>query len=113
MPLRRIAHGRSGDKGNDANIGVIARRPELLPVIVDQVTASRVAELFAPWLVGEVRRWELPGLHAINILLGDVLGGRGGTSSLRYDPQGKSYAAILLDIPVAVPAELIDGASNA
>lgn len=108
VPLRRIAWARSGDKANDANIGVIARRPELVPVVHAQVTAARVAELFAPWLGGEVRRWELPGLHAINLLLGDALGGQGGTSSIRYDPQGKTYGAILLDLPVEVPAALLD-----
>lgn len=102
VPLRRIAWARSGDKGNDANIGLIARRPEFASVLRERVTASRVGELFRP--DGEVRRWELPGLHAINILLGDVLGGKGGTSSLRYDPQGKSYGATLLDLEVDVPA---------
>lgn len=107
VPLRAIAWARSGDKGNDANVGVIARRPELLAVIEEQVTAERVRALFSPWVQGEVRRWELPGLHAINVLLGDALGGRGGTSSLRLDPQGKSYGATLLDLPVAVPAALI------
>ena len=103
VPLRAIALARSGDKGNDANIGVIARRPELFEVIRDQVTAARVAEVFGRWLEGPVRRYELPGLGAINIVLSDVLGGAGGTSSLRFDPQGKSYAAILLDMPVQVP----------
>lgn len=105
VPLRRIAWARSGDKGNDANIGLIARRSELAPILRDQVTAARVAELFGP--DGEVYRWDLPGLHAINILLGDVLGGKGGTSSLRYDPQGKSYGATLLDLEVDVPAALV------
>ncbi|HEX8744683.1 MAG TPA: acyclic terpene utilization AtuA family protein [Thermoleophilaceae bacterium] len=106
LPLRRIAWGRSGDKGNDANIGLIARRPELAPVIREQVTAARVAEAFGRWLEGPVRRYELPGLDALNIVLEDVLGGSGGTSSLRFDPQGKTYAAILLDLPVAVPGRL-------
>ena len=104
VPLRTIALARSGDKGNDANVGVIARRPELFEVIRDQVTAARVAEVFGRWLEGPVRRYELPGLGAINIVLSDVLGGSGGTSSLRFDPQGKTYAAILLDMPVEVPA---------
>jgi hypothetical protein len=72
-------------------------------VIRDQVTAARVAEVFERWLEGPVRRYELPGLGAINVVLSDVLGGSGGTSSLRFDPQGKSYAAILLDMPVEVP----------
>ncbi|MBJ7328334.1 MAG: DUF1446 domain-containing protein [Solirubrobacteraceae bacterium] len=104
VPLRAIAYARSGDKGNDANVGVMARRPEFVSVIHEQVTAARVAEVFGAWLEGDVRRWELPGLGAINILMRDVLGGRGGTSSLRLDPQGKSYGAILLALPVTVPA---------
>jgi hypothetical protein len=103
VPLRDIAYARSGDKGNDANIGLLARRPEYLEVLREQVTAARVAEVFAEFLEGDVTRWELPGLHAINILMRDVLGGRGGTSSLRLDPQGKSYAAMLLDLPVSLP----------
>jgi hypothetical protein len=102
VPLRALAYARSGDKGNDANIGVIARRAEYAGPIRDQVTAARVAELFARWLDGPVRRYALPGLGAINIVLEDVLGGSGGTSSLRFDPQGKTYAAILLDLPVEV-----------
>jgi hypothetical protein len=106
VPLRAIAYGRSGDKGNDANIGLIARRPELATTLREQVTAARVAELFGRWLEGPVRRYELPGLDAINIVLADVLGGSGGTSSLRFDPQGKTYAAILLDMPVEIPRSL-------
>jgi hypothetical protein len=103
VPLRRLAWGRSGDKGNHANIGLIARRPEYVPILRDQVTVERVAEFFDYLLEGSVERWELPGLHAFNFLLHDVLGGHGGTSSLRYDPQGKSYAAMLLQLPLAVP----------
>jgi hypothetical protein len=106
VPLRRIAWGRSGDKGNDANVGLIARRPEFAEPIRDQVTAARVAAVFERWLEGPVRRYELPGLNAINVVLHDVLGGAGGTSSMRFDPQGKTYAAILLDMPVEVPASL-------
>lgn len=104
VPLRRIAFGRSGDKGNKANIGLIARRPEFLGAIRDQVSAERVAAFFHHYLRGDVQRWDLPGLDAINILLDDVLGGAGGNSSLRFDPQGKSYAAMLLSMPVSVPA---------
>jgi hypothetical protein len=104
VPLREIAYARSGDKGNDANIGVLARSPEHYDAIRSQVTAARVRELFGDWLQGDVRRYELPGIHAINIVLTDVLGGRGGTSSLRLDPQGKSYAAMLLALEVS-PAE--------
>ncbi len=104
VPLVRIASARSGDKGNLANIGVVARRPEFASVLRDQVTVNRVGDVFARGGHGAVRRWALPGLHAINIVIDEVLGGTGGTSSLRYDPQGKSYAAMLLAIPVRVPA---------
>ena len=102
VPLVRLAWARSGDKGDRANIGVIARRPEYLPILREQLTAARVADYFAGFDPGEVRRWELAGLHAVNILIEDVLGGSGGTSTLRYDPQGKSYAAMLLAMPIHV-----------
>lgn len=105
VPLQQIAWARSGDKGNKANLGVIARRPEFMPVLRTQVTCARVAELFGHYLAGGIERWELPGQHSINLLLDAVLGGTGGTSTLRYDPQGKSYAAMLLAMPVAVPAQ--------
>jgi hypothetical protein len=105
VPLRRIAYGRSGDKGDKANVGLIARHPELAAVIRDQVTPERVAAFFAHYDCGEVRGWELPGLHAFNFVIDAVLGGTGGTSTLRYDAQGKSYAAMLLGVPVVVPAE--------
>ncbi|MGI5421970.1 acyclic terpene utilization AtuA family protein [Actinomadura luteofluorescens] len=108
VPLSRIAHARSGDKGNDANIGVIARLPEYLPAIREQVTAERVREFFEHHLEGDVTAWELPGLYAVNFLLTDVLGGAGGTTSLRYDPQGKAYASMLLELPVTVPSALLD-----
>ena len=104
VPLVRLAWARSGDKGNHANIGIIARRPEFLEAIEGQVTAERVKDWFGPWAEGPVTRWELPGTHSINILLEDALGGQGGTTSLRYDPQAKSMAANLLDFPVKVPA---------
>jgi hypothetical protein len=108
VPLLRIATGRSGDKGDLANIGLLARTPALAAVLRRQVTAARVAEHFAHVSPSGVRRWALPGLDAINIILDDVLGGTGGTSTLRYDPQGKSYAAMLLAMPVDVPVELLD-----
>ena len=106
VPLRRIACGRSGDKGDSANIGLIARRPELAALIRDQVTPQRVAQYFSHYLKGDVTRWELPGAHAFNFLLTAVLGG-GGMASLRYDPQGKAYASMLLDLPVRVPDALL------
>lgn len=106
VPLAAIATARSGDKGNLANIGVLARRPEFAAVIEEQVTAARVAEHFSQVAPVGVRRWAVPGLHAVNLVLDEVLGGTGGTSTLRYDPQGKSYAAMLLTLPVHVPASL-------
>ncbi|CAB4859264.1 unannotated protein [freshwater metagenome] len=105
VTLRRLAYARSGDKGDNANIGVIARRPEYAPVIAQQVTAERVAGYFGHYLTGGVRRWEMPGLAALNFILEGALGGKGGTSTLRYDPQAKSFAAMLLELPIIVPAE--------
>ncbi|BAL24814.1 acyclic terpene utilization AtuA family protein [Azoarcus sp. KH32C] len=104
VPLIALAWGRSGDKGNDSNIGIIARRPEFLPVLRRELSAERVAAFFAHYLTGEVRRWELPGIHALNFLLAGALGG-GGIASLRYDPQGKSWAQMLMDLPIRVPAQ--------
>lgn len=102
VPLRSLAFGRSGDKGDNANIGIIARRPEYWPLIGTQLSAARVALVFAHYLRGEVLRYSLPGLSAYNFVLENVLGG-GGVASLRYDPQGKTYAQILLDEPIVVP----------
>ena len=106
LPLRSLAWGRSGDKANHANVGIIARRPEFYPLLVAQVTSERVASFFAHYLEGDVERFLLPGFHALNFLLHDVLGG-GGTASLRYDPQAKTYAQMILDLPVEVPAAWI------
>jgi hypothetical protein len=105
VTLRRLAYARSGDKGNNANIGVIARRPEFAGVIREQVTTARVAAFFGQYIDGPVSRWELPGLSALNFVLEGALGGRGGTSTLRYDPQGKSFGAMLLELPISVPSE--------
>lgn len=109
VPLEALAWGRSGDKGNKANIGIIARQPEFVPWIARQITVERVTELFGHFLAVEreepVERFYLPGPHAFNFLLHDVLGG-GGVASLRTDPQGKGYAQLLLAEPVAVPVEL-------
>jgi hypothetical protein len=83
----------------------MARRPEFLPIIHAQVSTARVAERFSP--NGAVTRWELPGIDAVNYVLDAVLGGSGGTSSLRFDPQGKSYGAMLLALDVQVPSALL------
>ncbi len=102
VPLVALAWGRSGDKGNSANIGVIARRPEYVAPIRAALTEERVAAWFRHLVEGPVRRYELPGIHAFNFVLEGALGG-GGMASLRMDPQGKAYAQMLLDIPVEVP----------
>lgn len=105
VPLVRLAYGRSGDKGNNANIGVIARRPEYLPLLRWALTETRVADHFAHNLEGRVERFDLPGLHAMNFLLHDTLGG-GGTASLHTDNLAKAYAQVLLDISIDVPRDL-------
>lgn len=103
VPLIALAIGRSGDKGDTANIGIIARRPEFLPVISQALTAEIVRGWFAHLVKGEVKRYLWPGLCGLNLVLEQALGG-GGTASLRQDPQGKTYAQILMDLPVQVPA---------
>jgi len=108
VPLLRLAHARSGDKGDSANIGVLARRAEYLPLLREQLTEATVAAWFAHLVDGAVTRYEWPGLHGFNFVLEAALGG-GGTASLRYDPQGKAYAQMLLDMPLRVPASLLAG----
>lgn len=102
VPLIRLAWARSGDKGNDSNIGVIARKPEYLPAIRAALTSEAVATWFAHLVEGPVERFDWPGIHGLNFLLHGALGG-GGIASLRNDPQGKAFAQILLDFPVPVP----------
>ena len=107
--LEDLAWGRSGDKGDKANIGIIARRADYLPWIWRSLTEEAVAEIFAHFLDGAgrkpVERFLMPGTNTINFLLHDVLGG-GGVASLRNDAQGKGYAQILLDTPIPVPEVL-------
>ncbi|MDF1482334.1 acyclic terpene utilization AtuA family protein [Extensimonas sp. H3M7-6] len=105
VPLVRLAWGRSGDKGDAANIGIIARRPEFLPFIRAALTEQAVAGYFAHLVKGKVERFDLPGTHALNFLLQEALGG-GGIASIRMDPQAKAYAQMLLDFPVPIPAEM-------
>jgi hypothetical protein len=101
QPLGAIAHTRSGDKGDTSNIGVIAFKPEHYPVILREVTPGRVKEFFGALVKGEVERFELPNLGAINLLLHEALGG-GGTVSLRIDAQGKTFGAALLRMEIEV-----------
>lgn len=106
VPLVQLAWARSGDKGDSANIGVIARQPEYLPWIAAALDTTAVAQLFAHFLQGSVQRFYLPGTAALNFLLTQVLGG-GGTSSLRFDPQAKGYSQLLLNHPIRIPATLL------
>lgn len=107
VPLIRLAWARSGDKGDNENIGVIARRPEFYPVILKQLTAQRVHKYFSHLVLGDVHRYEVPGLNAVNFLLLNALDG-GGVCSLRSDPLGKSFAQMLLDLQIEVPPETLE-----
>ncbi|QQS49471.1 MAG: hypothetical protein IPM66_11035 [Acidobacteriota bacterium] len=106
VQLLQIAHARSGDKGDTANIGLIARKPEFYPALVDQVTAERVKQHFTGICRGEVERFELPNLMALNFLLHQSLGG-GGTVSLKTDPQGKTLSSALLRMEIEVEEKLL------
>lgn len=102
--LRLLAHARSGDKGNTANVGLIALDPAYYDLLVREVTVARVGRHFKG-MVSSVERFELPNLHALNFLLHDALDG-GGTLSLKTDAQGKVYSTALLRMEVPVPAPL-------
>lgn len=104
VSLRFLAHARSGDKGDTANVGLIALEPEYYPVLVKQVTRSRVARHFKGMVSG-VERFELPNLNALNFLLHGALDG-GGTISLKTDAQGKVYSTALLRMEIPVPVAL-------
>lgn len=103
VPLVALAHGRSGDKGDRANIVVLARDPAYLPILHAHLTAEAVAGWFAHYLQGPVTRHGWPGLQGFNFLMERALGG-GGIASLRHDPQGKALAQVLMDLPLPVPA---------
>jgi hypothetical protein len=105
VPLVALAYGRSGDKGDNANIGIFARRPEYEPILDAEVTEEAVAKYFAHRIQGKVTRWRLPGIGGFNFLLRQALGG-GGMASLKADPLAKAFAQMLLDMPVRVPASL-------
>jgi hypothetical protein len=105
VQLRYLAHARSGDKGDTANIGLIALHPDLYPVLVREVTAARVAR-HVRGMAGRVERYELPNLNALNFLLFEALDG-GGTISLRTDAQGKVYSTAILRLEIRVPADLV------
>jgi hypothetical protein len=101
VQLTKLAHARSGDKGDTANVGLIAFRADLYPLLVREVTAVRVKEHFKGICKGEVERFELPNLDALNFLLHESLGG-GGTLSLMTDAQGKTFSTALLRMEIEV-----------
>jgi len=114
VPLISLAWARSGDKGDHSNIGVIARRPEYLPFIKSALTEQAVAEFMSHTLNpdnGNVTRWDLPGINAINFLLENSLGG-GGVASLRIDPQGKAFAQQILQFQIPISSAIADTISN-
>src|ERR1044072_3334996 len=101
VQLTKLAHARSGDKGDTANVGVIALRAEFYPLLVREVTAAKVKEHFKGICKGDVERFELPNLGALNFLLHESLGG-GGTLSLMTDAQGKTFSTALLRMEIEV-----------
>ena len=104
LQLRWLAHARSGDKGDTANVGLIALEPEFYPILRREVTVARVARHFKGMVSG-VERFELPNLNALNFLLHGALDG-GGTISLKTDAQGKVYSTALLRMEIAVPSSV-------
>jgi hypothetical protein len=103
--LAQLCHARSGDKGDTANVGLIARKQEYYPLIEKYITAERVKKHFEGIVLGEVERYELPNLWALNFLLHHALGG-GGTKSLKNDAQGKTLSAALLRMDIDISEEV-------
>ena len=119
MPkLIKLAYGRSGDKGDSANIGVICREPEFLEYVYQSLTEKVIAERLSHFINEDsiidcekhVKKFLLPGLSAINFLITNVLGG-GGVASIRNDAQGKGFAQIILETPILVPQEIANQVS--
>jgi hypothetical protein len=106
IQLIELAHARSGDKGDAANIGLIARKPEYYSILKEKVTAEVVKKHFEGICFGRVERFELPNLHALNFLLHETLGG-GGTVSLKNDAQGKTLSTALLRMEIDVADSLL------
>lgn len=106
VQLVDIAHARSGDKGDTANVGLIVLKEEHYPILVREVTAERVKQHFGEMVKGDVERFELPNLNALNFLLHGSLGG-GGTLSLMTDAQGKTFSTALLRMYIEIPEEIL------
>lgn len=110
VELTKLAHSRSGDKGDTANVGVIALKDEFYPLLVREVTSEKVKKHFGTMVKGDVERFELPNLKALNFLLHESLGG-GGTLSLMTDAQGKTFSTALLRMKIDIAdaeAETLD-----
>ncbi|MCS6808440.1 MAG: hypothetical protein NZ661_06470 [Candidatus Kapabacteria bacterium] len=110
IPLARLAHARSGDKGDAANCGVIAFKEEWYPILRDILTVERVKQHFHGVCLGAVERYELPNIWALNFVLHNTLGG-GGTVSLKLDAQGKTIASAILLMEIDVPDSIVLGDS--
>tara|TARA_R110000868_G_scaffold306734_1_gene567987 strand:- start:21224 stop:21571 length:348 start_codon:yes stop_codon:yes gene_type:complete len=106
VKLLKIAHGRSGDKGNGSNVGIIARHPDIYPFLKETLTSEKVKVHMKNVCKGKVERYELPNIGALNFILYESLGG-GGTVSLKLDAQGKTHASQVLRMDIEVPEELL------
>jgi hypothetical protein len=111
VKLIEIAHGRSGDKGDASNVGIIARHPDVYPFLEKKLTAGVVKNHMKNICKGNVERYELPNIGALNFVLHESLGG-GGTVSLKLDAQGKTHALQLLRMEIEIPQELLDNVNS-
>jgi hypothetical protein len=102
LKLSLLAYARSGDKGNSSNVAIIAREPRYVPLLRREVTPERIVAQLGHLVAGPAERFEAPGLHALNFLIADALGG-GGMASMRIDPQGKAYGQMALEMTIPVP----------
>ena len=106
VKLIKLAHARSGDKGDTANVGIIALKPEYYPVLREQLTTERVKAHFGDMVKGPVERFEMPNIGALNFLLHNALGG-GGTLTLKHDAQGKTLSSAFLRMEIEVEEKLL------
>ena len=111
VKLIEIAHGRSGDKGNASNVGIIARHHDIYPFLLEKLNSDVVKSHMKNVCKGKVDRFELPNIGALNFILHESLGG-GGTVSLKLDAQGKTHAMLLLRMDIEVPDKLLDKVKN-
>ena len=106
IQLVKLAHARSGDKGDTANVGIIALKPEYYPVLKEQLTVDKVKAHFGDMVKGKIERFEMPNIGALNFLLHNALGG-GGTLTLKHDAQGKTYSTAFLRMEIEIDEGLI------